>query len=235
MVLSPGNRKHLAMMLDLLAHKNPKQPDYLAGTPRLASLQPDIMVIGTRRRSSKNRESAGLNVARDERTLGMYSRTFAWKIKYDYPIGKYRVYKYDDVDTENYLPYGNPELVGTFTKDEVLARLDDRLLVDIRVLNSPIGRRWEADRRVVGLQDVRNTVRDKRAYAKQLRDKHAAMTARQAHLANVMRAVGGRRDRARRGKVVMLDERFRPGGAGYAGAKRRYEGTAQPEVKRQKQ
>jgi hypothetical protein len=221
MVLSPGHRKQLGMILDLMAHKNPVQPDRFSGTPRLNSLQHRVDVIGTRRQSQKDRISAELNS--NNRSWQSRSRTFAWTISYDWPSGKYLVMQHSDVDTNAYEPTGKTTFVGKLTKDEVLRRLDDKRLVDLRIPFTAIGKRWEADQRILPeFPGLRNTVEVKRAYAKQLKLRHAALTTRQSHLANVMRAVGGRRDRARRAKVVMMNEMFKPRGSGYIQAKKRY-------------
>jgi hypothetical protein len=252
MVLSPGHRKQLTKALDLMAHKNPKNAQQMRsllktaqsvrhGWQRPDNKSAEIYIYGTMRQSSKNRLPSRINSDSDtdsdsngngngnRTTAAMKQRVFKWSVSYDTNTGKYIVLKdSDEWAKANTAGHHRPRqvLVGLMTKDQLLRRIDDKRLVEVEAPKAGIYKtkrpNWHANRNAV---------------AKAIKTAHADLTKRQNHLANLLRAVGARRERARRGHAVLQHDQFRPGSSAFHAASKRFhaDSAAGQPAKRQKQ
>jgi hypothetical protein len=261
MVLSPGHRKQVVKALDLLARKDPTsvrthairpsqihysrlprgiehnfegmgfvyrgEPNYPAhafnslGWKYIDDLDWDnsksvedwIDIVGTVRQTAKNRVQR-----KDERhdwyhhdENGPDPRRFEWAVRYNFKSKRYKVYS-----KAFKLPH-------EMTKEQILQHLDDKRLVDVVIPQAGI-------RKNVRHASINQT-------ARAVKQAHADLTKRQNHLANLLRAVGARRERARRGYAVLQHDQFRPGSSAFHAASKRFHAdpaAGQP-AKRQKQ
>lgn len=183
-----------------------------------------IDIVGTMRQSAKNR-AGGLRNApvqlRPENEPNDGPRHFEWAVQYDPRLKKYRVFS------------KGRHLGQPMTKEQILQRLDDKLLVDITIPQAGIRGRPSVQWTENKASRIHSSINQS---ARAVKQAHADLTARQTHLANLLRAVGARRERARRGRAVVLHEQFKPGSSAFHAAGKRYANAraGQP-AKRQRQ
>ena len=205
-----------------------------------------IDIVGTMRQSAKNR-AGGLRNApvplgyEEVYNRGIFytnhgPRHFEWAVQYDPRLKKYRVFS------------KGRHLARLMTKEQILQRLDDKLLVDVTIPQAGIRGRpsvqWTENKASRIHASINQSARAvKKAHA----DATADAAARQTLLANLLRAVGARRKNraAHKAKLasVHLNLMHRPpigklpGGPEFLAAGKRFhaDSAAGQPAKRQKQ
>ena len=220
MVLSHGHRKQLGMALDLLKHKNSRTA--AASSSMNTLLRGGLVITGTMRTSSKNRVSL-LESKWHKRNLHHHEnhpnpiqyyvnpediakRSLKWVITYDFGRGTTKYIVTEMKRKSLYTSDGYSKKVMLMTKEEILRLFDNKLLVEVEAHSAGI----HTDGEWFGPEiDIYSK------HIKTMRQSHADLQKRQALLANVLHAVGTRRERERRGKSVMRHMDFIPGSLGY--------------------